>query len=104
MRYQGKSFECSEDTVISEAIVTSNRLAIDYLYENSDYHLQAKSLDGLTYHGTYGDPSRVGAENLGSVQLTRYDNAEGDVVLYGEYYESDSGSQGSWLLMLKAEK
>lgn len=84
---------------VTEAIVTPERIALDWLENGVKFHLAAHSKDGgLTYQGTYG---MFRPEDDWSVTATRYTAVDGSVVLYCDWHEKDTGRAGFWLCKLE---
>jgi hypothetical protein len=80
------------DYEISEAIVTRDRIAMDWEEDGTDFHLIARSNDGgATYQGNYGSPS---PHQERTIELTKYVAADKAVLLLGKWYERDSGNEG----------
>jgi hypothetical protein len=84
---------------VAEAVVTPERIAVDWIENGIRYHLLAHSQDGgLTYQGHYG---MFRPEEHWTIELTRYSAVDGSVVLMANWYEKDSGNEGSSMFELR---
>ena len=100
MRYtEGELHQSMEDLgasdwSIDEAIVTNERIAIDWHEDEDAWVLLATSEDGVEYRGTYGidrpDPGR-------EITLWRYTAVDGRVALLCEWREPAAGD-GGWCM------
>ncbi len=98
MRYSGRSFGYEETgTRISDAIITENRLAIDWLEDGYPASLIVTSDDGLQYQGTFGYPA---PEERYRVEFRRFNDQTGEVILIGRWWQSDMAEGGNWMLRL----
>jgi len=98
-RYDGPNWETSYR--VAEAVVTSERVALDWIENGVRYHLLAHSQDGgLTYHGSYG---MFRPEEQWAIELTRYTALDGSAVLLAKWYERDSGNEGFSMFELKSQ-
>lgn len=61
---------------VKEALVTPDRIALDWIENGAKYHLVAHSRDGGTYEGTYG---MFRPENDWNVTIKRYSALDGSV-------------------------
>jgi hypothetical protein len=103
--YAGTSYDCGDETLVSDAIVTRNRISIVYDDgEGYEGHVVAKSTDGIVYRGQFGYPEYPGQETIGNVEFRRYTNSRGQVVLVGKYSFWHSGNEGVWLVELEEPK
>ncbi len=85
---------------VAEAIVTPERIAMDWIENGVRYHLLAHSQDGgLNYQGSYG---MFRPEEDWQVRIRRYTAVDGSVVLFCDWYEKDSGREGSWICRLES--
>ena len=83
---------------VQEAIVTPERIALDWIENGVRYHLVAHSHDGgLTYQGSYG-MFRPEADWV--AEITRYTAVDGSVILFCDWHEKDSGLAGSSMYRL----
>jgi hypothetical protein len=86
---------------VTEAIVTPERVALDWIENGVRYHLLAQSRDGgLTYQGSYG---MFRPEEQWGIELTRYTATDGSVLLSADWHEKDTGNEGSSLFALKPQ-
>jgi len=84
---------------VAEAVVTPERIALDWIEQGVRYHLLAHSRDGgLTYQGNYG---MFRPEEQWTIELTRYTAIDGSVILLANWYEKDSGHEGVSMFELK---
>ena len=98
-RQDGPNWEASYR--VAEAIVTPERIALDWIENGVRYHLLARSQDsGLTYKGNYG---MFRPEEQWVIELTRYAAIDGSVVLLAYWYEKDSGNEGTSMFELKPQ-
>ena len=87
---------------VAEAIVTSERIALDWIENGVRYHLLARSQDGgRIYRGNYG---MFRPEEDWVVEMTRYTAVDGSVLLWCDWHEKDSGRAGSWMCKLEPNK
>jgi hypothetical protein len=99
-RHDGPSWEATWR--VTEAIVTSERIALDWVEDGVPYHLAAHSRDGgLTYQGNYG---MFRPEEPWVIELTRYTALDGSVLLLATWHEMDSGNEGSSMFNLKPQQ
>jgi len=59
-------------------------------------HLEAGSTDGIRFQGHYGYPA---IDHIYCCDFTLY-KADEEVLLYGKWYETNSGCEGKWLIQL----
>ncbi len=98
-RYDGPNWEASYH--VAEAVVTPERIALDWIENGVRYHLLAHSRDGgLTYQGNYG---MFRPEEQWVIELTRYTAADGSALLLANWYEKDSGNEGCSMFELKPQ-
>jgi hypothetical protein len=105
MKLSGVLYEMDTDTSydydVADVVLTRDRIAADWAEGEIQYHLQAKSTDGLTYRGTFGerrpDPNRV-------MELKKFTAADGSVLLFGTWHQSDDGREGRCLFSLCSQK
>ena len=96
-RFDGPNWEATYH--VAEAIVTPERIALDWIENGVRYHLLAHSQDGgLTYQGNYG---MFRPEEQWGIDLSRYTAADGSVLLQANWHEKDSGNEGSSMFELK---
>ena len=106
MRLIGKITELGidldeHDFVVKEAIVTADRIAIDWTEYDAPFSLVAHSENnGQTYTGNYGIDK---PNNNCVMEITRYSGPNKSILLLAKWYESDSGRTGSSLIVLKRE-
>ena len=87
---------------VVEAIVTPERVALDWIEDGVRYHLLAHSRDGgLTYQGNYG---MFRPEEQWIIELARYIGADGSVVLFGNWHDKDTGNEGSSMFELQPQE
>jgi hypothetical protein len=97
-RHDGPNWEASYR--VAEAVVTSERIALDWIEDGVRYHLLAHSRDGgLTYQGNYG---MFRPEEQWTIELIRYTAIDGSVILMANWYEKDSGNEGYSMFELKS--
>jgi hypothetical protein len=85
---------------VAEAIVTPERIAMDWIENGVRYHLLAHSQDGgLNYQGSYG---MFRPEEDWEVRIRRYTAVDGSVALFCDWHEKDSGREGSWICRLES--
>jgi len=98
-RLDGPSWEASYQ--VAEAVVTPERIALDWIENGVRYHLLAHSQDGgLTYQGHYG---MFRLEEQWVIELTLYTAVDGSVILRANWYEKDSGNEGASMFELKPQ-
>jgi hypothetical protein len=99
-RYDELQWEASYR--VAEAIVTPDRIALDWIEHGVRYHLLARSQDGgHTYHGNYG---MFQPEEQWEIELVRYAARDGSVVLCGTWHDKDTGNEGSSMFKLQPEE
>jgi len=99
-RLDGPNWETSHR--VAEAVVTSERIALDWIENGVRYHLLAHSQDGgLTYQGNYG---MFRPEEQWGIGLTRYTAVDGSVVLLANWHEKDNGNEGCSMFELKPQQ
>jgi hypothetical protein len=99
MKYTGQMFywDGKEVTkIVTEAVITQDRVAIDWDEGEHLGHLEAKSTDGIHFSGHYGYPVTY---DVYRCEFTLY-KAEDEVLLYGTWYEANAGWEGVWLFKL----
>jgi hypothetical protein len=97
-RHDGPNWQASYR--VAEAVVTPERIALDWIEHGVRYHLLAHSKDGgITYQGNYG---MFRPEEQWTIELTRYTAVDGSVVLMANWYEKDSGNEGFSMFELKS--
>jgi len=105
MKFAGDKFDSvlfDTRRQVTEAIVTPERIALDWLEGGVKFHLVAHSQDcGLTYQGTYG---MFRPEDDWKINITRYAAVNGSVVLFCEWHEQDTGRAGFWLCKLEPSR
>ena len=89
-RYDDLQWEASYR--VPEAVITPERIALDWIEHGVRYHLLAHSQDGgLSYQGNYG---MFRPEEQWTIELTRYTATDGSVVLLGNWHDKDTGNEG----------
>ena len=87
---------------VAEAVVTPERIALDWIEDGVRYHLLAHSQDGgLSYQGNYG---MFRPEEQWTIELTRYTATDGSVVLFGNWHDKDTGNEGSSMFELQPDE
>lgn len=81
---------------VKEAIITPDRIAIDWGEGEHLGHLEATSTDRCHFSGHYGYPVIY---DIYRCEFTLY-KAEEEVLLYGTWYETNRGWEGKWLFTL----
>lgn len=98
MRYEVTGFVYEEvDFHFTEAIVTKDRIAIDWNEEGTKAGLVAHSTDGSSYSGNMGFPR---PDEEGFAEFRLYKAKDGELVLLGKWWRTDATNGGSWLLRL----
>src|SRR5688572_5856826 len=96
--YTGPSFWYEgTDLQVTRAIVTADRLAIDWVHGREVGGFVAHSSDRVVYNGTYGTPT---LNPDCHVEFRLYRAANGEVMLFGEFWRADGADGGPWLLRL----
>lgn len=84
--------------VISDAVVTKEKLALDWTEDGSFFHALLTSTDGGTwYFGTYGSP---GPEAGCHMEAQRFDAKSGEVLLRVKWFRKDTGYEGFGVIHL----
>ena len=105
MRMVGIAYDFDEDELpvaeITEAIVTDQRIALDWKEDGENFHAALTSSDdGISYEGEFGSPRpHAGCE----VKGYRYDGKAGDVVLWLSWCRDDTGFGGGWMVYLESK-
>jgi hypothetical protein len=90
------------DYEVVEAVVTAQRIAIDWIENGEKFHVVAVSTDGgTTYRGTFGctDP-----EPGWVMEIARYTAKNKTELLLAEWLQTDIGRAGSSVFRLWAER
>lgn len=99
MRYAGCMYDLDlnqYDHSIKDAILTEERVAVDWVEAEEGFHLLAYSRDrGRTYEGTYGTPR---PEPLLKVRLTRLLTFDDVPRLVAYWFNVDTGDEMTSLL------
>jgi hypothetical protein len=81
---------------VTEAMITADRIAIDWDEGEHLGHLDGVSTDGIHFQGHYGYP----VSNDGfRCEFTLY-TAKDDALLFGSWYETGAGWEGVWIFKL----
>jgi hypothetical protein len=102
MKMQGEltwSRGIERNAKVKEVVLTSERVAIDWVEANEEWHLQATSNDGEHFSGNFGIR---GINSQWEVELTLYRNTT-ETVLFGTWRERDSGDERTWFFKLSPE-
>jgi hypothetical protein len=83
---------------IKDVVLTGTKLSVDFREKGEDGHLQAASTDGVNYEGNYGYPKPIQEYEF---ECKRFDAADGEILLYGEYRDRLESEQGHWLIRLR---
>jgi len=103
MHRKGEAFnvDLSEPLKVTEAVITTGRVSIDWLEDGAGFHLEAASKDkGRTYKGNFGDPV---LNPRWFVEFRRYDCNDGSLVLLGRWWQQDNGNEDGFLVRLGPE-
>lgn len=97
MRYSGIVTELDLDLDdydfdVIEAVVTKDRIAIDWKEDDQVFHVLAHSDDGVTYRGNYGSPRPIPEYVM---EFTKYTSADKGLLLLAKWYQTDNGNEGS---------
>jgi len=80
---------------ITGAVISDNRISIDWVEGGEAGHLEANSTDGSYFRGNFGytkpDPAN-------SFELRRFTSGQ-DVLLFGTWL-NQSGDEGGWVFLL----
>jgi hypothetical protein len=97
----GLDWEDDSSKVI-EAVVTSQRIAIDWIENEEKFHVVATSSDGgLTYKGRFGCPS---PEDGWVMEITRFTAKNKAELLIAKWVQEDNGREGCNIFRLWSEK
>ena len=78
---------------VDEAVVTKNRIAIDWREDGIPFHFVGQSNDGgNTYVGNYGSPQ---PDKKWNMEISRFTAADGRVLLIARWHQTDNGREGS---------
>jgi len=98
-RYDHLQWETSHR--VAEAIVTPERIALDWIEDGVRYHLLAYSQDGgFTYEGNYG---MFRPEEQWVIELSRYTATDGSVILFANWHDKDTGNEGTSMFELQSQ-
>jgi len=89
-----------EEYDVREAVVTKDRISIDWNEGGETGHLEATSDDGVTFRGVYGYPH---PDRWRSFHLVRY-TAGNRVLLYGTWRNDAGNNTGHWLFALSPDE
>ncbi len=98
MKYNARSYKFEPAYRITDAVVTDDRVSLDWEEANWTGHLEATSTDGQTYVGTYGYP-RLDSDY--HVEFTLFRANAGAKLLFGRWWGKDG--EGQWLIHLLPE-
>ncbi len=102
--FTGTSYWFEEtDLHVTRAIVTADRIALDWVQWGEVGGCVATSQDGVFFEGTYGEGTNGGSPVLNPqshVEFRLYRAANGEVLLFGLYRAADKTDGGNWLLRL----
>jgi hypothetical protein len=98
MRYTGQSYECEPTYLVTDSVLTDNRISLDWDENGVVGHLEATSADGQTFAGTFGYPQ---LDPSSRVTFTRYRSKEGAVVLIGHWTYLGGAEEGDWVIRLE---
>jgi hypothetical protein len=100
MKYKGFMYytgHVQADGTITDAVVTANRLAIDWHEGGYVGHLVAETTDGMLFRGTMSYQPASGGSHQYELRLYRSDK---DVLLFGTWLDVSSGEEGRWTFVL----
>jgi hypothetical protein len=103
MKYKGLLFWVEDDIdacTITDAVITKERLLLDWVQEGDPAHLDAVSADGSTYCGNFGFPS---PEATLQMELHFFRGKRG-AILYGIWRDTSTGEKGNYLFLLTESK
>ena len=83
--------------VVSDAVITDQKLSADWDEAGECGHLEATSTDGIMFTGHYGYPS---LDLRRSTLLKRYRSADGDTLFIGPWQNANNGREGTWFIVL----
>ena len=97
--YAGEMTEFTDEVkrVVTRAIITKQRIAVDWLEEGVQGGIVTTSEDGVTYRGHYGYP-RPEERYHGDFRV--YKGANDEILLLGEWWRTDTPDGGMWLFRL----
>jgi hypothetical protein len=85
-----------QSITLTDAVITANRIALDWDHNGQQGHLIAKSTNGIHFSGRYG----YGRKSPGfECELTLYKSNHEDL-LYGTWRQLDTGQVGTLILRL----
>ncbi len=88
--------ECDFD--VDEAVVTRNRISIDWKEDDLVCHVVLKSSDGgETFAGNYGTPV---PKKEWFMEAKKYTAADKSILLLSKWYQTDNGREGSCIIEL----
>jgi hypothetical protein len=97
MRYIASGFACEAPYRVTHADLTVHELSIEWLDSQGRGHLKATSIDGICYKGTYGYPK---PDPWRETEFRLFQEAGGDVVLFGPWRNQRHGGDGHWIFHL----
>src|SRR5262249_40002033 len=84
------------DGIITDALLSSNHLVIDWDEDGDVGHLEAETADGASFEGTMTyEPS--GERHRYALRLFRSNE---DILLFGTWFEPVCGEEGRWTILL----
>ncbi len=90
-----------EDGIVTDAVLTANRLGIDWREDGYVGHLSAETIESNFFRGTAEyKPGSWGAYQS-ELRLFR---SEKDVLLFGTWRSNISGEEGRWTFVLTPQK
>jgi hypothetical protein len=80
---------------VTDAVISRNRISVDWREDGDDYHLEASAPDGFCFRGDYADR---GQASRGQFELKLYRGGD-EVLLRGSWSEPAVG-KGDWTFLL----
>src|SRR5438105_10709063 len=100
MRYTGTAYDLSGGEVfvspVTDAVLTRNRISIDWDESGDRGHLQAELTEQTHFRGDY---TYIAPDLGGTFDLRRYTSGDG-VILFGTWKNTQQGWDGLWLFVL----
>jgi len=83
---------------IDQAVVTKNRIAMDWEEDGEKFHAVLTSTDGVNYEGNFG---LTELDKKWKMDAAKYTAADKDVLLLLKWIQTDSGDEGSCIVILE---
>ena len=98
MKYQGNSFSLAPSHRVTDAVITKERISLDWEEAGASGHLEASSTDGVRFKGTYGYRQPLPSRHI---ELTLFKSEGSGLALVCHWWNTENGNEGDWLFQLR---